>query len=216
MAGSVIGPIDGHDVDAVDGALAQAADSQHQPTLIVCRTTIGKGAPTRAGTGQGARRAARRRRSRGDAQGAQLGARRVRAAEGRRRSVGRARRRPLPRKRAGTSVSPPTARRIPELAGELLRRCGGELPTSFDALAQQALADAHAKAETVATRKASQLALEVFTKALPEMLGGSADLTGSNLTNTSSTPALRFDDDGAAQRAAATSTTACASSAWPR
>ena len=53
---------------------------------------------------------------------------------------------------------------------------------------------AHAKAETVASRKASQLALEAFTKALPELLGGSADLTGSNLTNTASTPALRFDE----------------------
>ena len=52
---------------------------------------------------------------------------------------------------------------------------------------------AHTKGETVASRKASQLALEAFTAALPEMLGGSADLTGSNLTNTKSTPALRFD-----------------------
>jgi transketolase len=56
---------------------------------------------------------------------------------------------------------------------------------------------AHTKAETVASRKASQIALEAFTKALPEMLGGSADLTGSNLTNTSSTSPLRFGDDGA-------------------
>ena len=55
---------------------------------------------------------------------------------------------------------------------------------------------AHSKAETVATRKASQLALEAFTAGLPELLGGSADLTGSNLTNTSSTPALRFDQAG--------------------
>jgi transketolase len=55
---------------------------------------------------------------------------------------------------------------------------------------------AHTKAETVATRKASQIALEAFTAALPELLGGSADLTGSNLTNTSHTPALRFDAEG--------------------
>jgi transketolase len=54
----------------------------------------------------------------------------------------------------------------------------------------------HTKAETVASRKASQIALEAFTAALPELLGGSADLTGSNLTNTSSTPNLRFDADG--------------------
>ncbi len=62
---------------------------------------------------------------------------------------------------------------------------------------------AHAKAETVASRKASQIALEALTGALPELLGGSADLTGSNLTNTSSTPPLRFAADGAPARDAA-------------
>jgi transketolase len=72
----------------------------------------------------------------------------------------------------------------------------GQLPADFAEVVQQALQAAHAKAETVATRKASQIALEAFTKALPELLGGSADLTGSNLTNTSSTPALRFDEAG--------------------
>ncbi|HEX6017542.1 MAG TPA: transketolase C-terminal domain-containing protein, partial [Burkholderiaceae bacterium] len=86
---------------------------------------------------------------------------------------------------------------FPELAAEYERRCRGELPAAFDALCAQALADARVKAETVATRKASQLALEVLTRELPELLGGSADLTGSNLTQTSSTPPLRFDDDGA-------------------
>ena len=192
----VIGPIDGHDVNAVDGALAQAADSQHQPTLIVCRTTIGKGAPTRAGTAK--------------AHGEPLGADEVAATRKAlnwehgafelpkaatdlwdARAAGR-----LAQTRWNERFARYRAAH-PELAGELLRRCGGELPASFDALAQQVLADAHAKAETVATRKASQLALEAFTKALPELLGGSADLTGSNLTNTSSTPALRFDDEGA-------------------
>jgi transketolase len=73
----------------------------------------------------------------------------------------------------------------------------GELPANFAQVAVDAAVTAHGKAETVATRKASQIALEAFTKALPEMLGGSADLTGSNLTNTSSTPALRFGADGA-------------------
>jgi transketolase len=84
----------------------------------------------------------------------------------------------------------------PELAAEFERRMSGELPRHFAQAAVDAAVAAHTKAETVATRKASQLALEAFTKALPEMLGGSADLTGSNLTNTSSTPALRFDAEG--------------------
>ena len=191
----VIGPIDGHDVNAVDSALAQAADSQHQPTLIVCRTTIGKGAPTRAGTAK--------------AHGEPLGADEVAATrkalnwEHGTFELPKAATDLWDARTAGRSAQTRWNERFaryraahPELAGELLRRCGGELPTSFDALAQQVLADAHAKAETVATRKASQLALEAFTKALPELLGGSADLTGSNLTNTSSTPALRFDDEG--------------------
>jgi transketolase len=72
----------------------------------------------------------------------------------------------------------------------------GELPANFAQVAVDAAIAAHEKAETVASRKASQIALEFFTKSLPELLGGSADLTGSNLTNTSSTPALRFDEEG--------------------
>ena len=72
----------------------------------------------------------------------------------------------------------------------------GDLPKNFTQIAVDTVVAAHTKAETVASRKASQLALESFTAALPEMLGGSADLTGSNLTNTKSTPSLRFDMNG--------------------
>jgi transketolase len=118
----------------------------------------------------------------------------------------------------------------------------GELPKNFHQVAFDTVVAAHTKGETVASRKASQLALEAFTAALPEMLGGSADLTGSNLTNTKSTAALRFDAktgavvmnvpavaakqgaedeakpeapaEGRTAPSAATSTTACASSAW--
>jgi len=72
----------------------------------------------------------------------------------------------------------------------------GELPKNFAQVAVDAAVEAHKKAETVASRKASQIALEAFTAALPELIGGSADLTGSNLTNTSFTTPLRFNDDG--------------------
>ena len=82
---------------------------------------------------------------------------------------------------------------FPDLAKELVRRMKGELPRNFNQVAVDVAVAAHTKAETVASRKASQLALEAFTSALPEMLGGSADLTGSNLTNTKSTPNLRFN-----------------------
>ncbi len=90
----------------------------------------------------------------------------------------------------------------PELAAEFARRMKGELPKNFAQVAVDAAIGAHAKAETVASRKASQLALEAFTAALPEMLGGSADLTGSNLTNTKSTAPLRFDLAGDVVRTA--------------
>jgi transketolase len=90
------------------------------------------------------------------------------------------------------------AQAYPELAAEFQRRMAGVLPANFAQIAVDAVVKAHAEAQTVASRKASQLALEAFTLALPEMLGGSADLTGSNLTNTSSTPALRIAADGTA------------------
>lgn len=81
----------------------------------------------------------------------------------------------------------------PELAREYQRRMAGDLPKHFSQTVVDAVIDAHTKAETVASRKASQLALEAFTAGLPELLGGSADLTGSNLTNTKSTPNFRVD-----------------------
>jgi transketolase len=84
----------------------------------------------------------------------------------------------------------------PTLARELVRRMKGDLPKGFDQTVVDTVLGAHAKAETVASRKASQLALEALTAALPEMLGGSADLTGSNLTNTKATPNLRVTTTG--------------------
>ena len=192
----VIGPIDGQDADAVDEALAQARRAQTRPTLIVCNTTIGKGSPHRAGTAK--------------AHGEPLGAEEValtRAALGWQWP-------PFvvpehvyalwDHKARGAAAEADWQARFaayreqyPELAAELQRRQRGELPQGFAQLAVDTVRAAHAKAETVASRKASQLALEAFTKALPEMLGGSADLTGSNLTNTASTPALRFGEDAA-------------------
>jgi transketolase len=191
----VIGPVDGHDVDAVDAAIAQAK-SASRPVLIVCRTTIGKGSPNRAGTAK--------------AHGEALGTEEVRLT---REALGwphepfvipdevRSR---WDARDAGAAARTAWQARLdayraehPALADELERRMRGDLPAQFDQVALETVVAAHTKAETVATRKASQIALEAFTRALPELLGGSADLTGSNLTNTSSTPALRFGDDGA-------------------
>ena len=191
----VIGPLDGHDVQAVDEALQRARASATRPTLIVCRTTIGKGSPNRAGTAK--------------AHGEALGPEEVRLT---REALGWPHApfempaeayaawdaRPAGAKARALWQAAFEAYRAahPSLAAEFERRMAGQLPADFAEVVQQALQAAHAKAETVATRKASQIALEALTKALPELLGGSADLTGSNLTNTSSTPALRFDEAG--------------------
>jgi transketolase len=191
----VIRDIDGHDVAAVDGALARARQSATRPTLIVCRTSIGKGAPNRSGTAK--------------AHGEALGADEVKAT---RAALGwshepfvipEAAYGAWDAKASGLQAESAWQARFaaykaahPALAAELARRLKGELPKAFAQTAVDAIVAAHGKGETVASRKASQIALEAFTQALPEMLGGSADLTGSNLTNTAATPALRIGDDG--------------------
>ncbi|HET6789115.1 MAG TPA: transketolase, partial [Aquabacterium sp.] len=193
---NVIGPVDGHDVDAVDGAIETAKLSTDKPTLIVCKTHIGHGSPNRANTAK--------------AHGEPLGVDEIRLT---RELLGW----PhdafvIPQevyadwdaKAEGEQLVADWNTRFaayqaafPELAAEFTRRMAGELPANFAEIAVQAVASAHDKAETVASRKASQIALEFFTAAIPEMLGGSADLTGSNLTNTKSTAAFRVDDEGA-------------------
>jgi transketolase len=192
---SVIGPIDGHDVAAVSEAIARAKQSDHQPTLIICKTAIGKGSPNRANSAK--------------AHGEPLGEQEVQLA---REALGW-NHAPfvIPQDVAddwsaverGAAAQAVWQRRFeayqathPQLAAEFLRRMQGLLPAHFDQMVVDAAVQAHTQAQTVATRKASQLALEAFTAALPELLGGSADLTGSNLTLTSHTPALRFDADG--------------------
>ena len=189
---NVIGPVDGHDAAAVSAAIVQAKSNADKPTLIVCKTHIGKGSPNRANTAK--------------AHGEPLGAEEI----GLTRTAlnwphaafqlpkeayaawdGKIKGRKL--EAAWDKEFGAYTKAFPDLAAELTRRMQGELPKSFSQLAVDIVVAAHTKAETVASRKASQIALEAFTAGLPEMLGGSADLTGSNLTNTKSTPALRFD-----------------------
>ncbi len=192
---NVIGPIDGHDVDAVDRAIADAKNKADAPTLVICKTHIGKGSPNRANTAK--------------AHGEPLGAEEIaltREALGWDHAPFK-----IPKdiyaawdaKAAGKAaesswkgVFDAYKKAYPLEAKAFVRRMKGELPKGFNQLAFDTVVAAHTKAETVASRKASQLALEAFTAALPEMLGGSADLTGSNLTNTKSTPPLRFDMAG--------------------
>ena len=189
---NVIGPIDGQDAAAVSRAIADAKNSAERPTLIICKTAIGKGSPNRANTAK--------------AHGEPLGAEEIKLtrealgwnhapfvipqdvyADWDAKAAGAAAEKTWNDKFAAYKAA------HPDLAKELVRRMKGELPKNFAQTAVDTVIAAHTKAETVASRKASQLALESFTAALPEMLGGSADLTGSNLTNTKSTPSLRFD-----------------------
>jgi len=189
---NVIGPIDGHDVTAVSTAIAEAKKTSDRPTLVICKTHIGKGSPNRANTAK--------------AHGEPLGAEEIKLT---RESIGWSHA-PfvIPKevygdwdaKEAGKAAEQAWKDKFaayqtafPALAKELVRRMKGDLPKNFVQTAVDTVIAAHTKAETVASRKASQLALESFTAALPELLGGSADLTGSNLTNTKSTPNLRFD-----------------------
>jgi len=177
----VIANVDGHDVEAVDRALRKAKRERSRPTLICAKTVIAKGAPTKAGTGA--------------AHGAALGEKEVAAT---RAALGwklppfeipqpvyqawDARERG---KRAGRRWKRAFAayeKAHPELAEEFSRRTKGDLPANFRDLIASISSEANQKAESIATRKASQNVLEVLVPALPELVGGSADLTGSNLT----------------------------------
>jgi transketolase len=192
---NVIGPIDGHDAAAVSKAIADAKAQTELPTLIICKTHIGKGSPNRANTSK--------------AHGEPLGAEEIKLT---RESIGwnhapfvipkevyadwDAKEKGKAAEAAWNAKFAAYKAAYPVLAKELLRRMKGDLPKNFVQTAVDTVIGAHQKAETVASRKASQIALESFTAALPEMLGGSADLTGSNLTNTKCTPNLRFDMHG--------------------
>jgi len=192
---NVLGPIDGHDAALVSKTIADAKKSSDRPTLIICKTHIGKGSPNRANTAK--------------AHGEPLGAEEIKLT---REAIGwehapfvipKAVYADWDAKARGAAAQKEWAERFnaykaayPALAKELLRRAKGELPKNFVQTAVDTIIGAHQKGETVASRKASQLALEAFTAAIPELLGGSADLTGSNLTNTKSTPNLRVTPQG--------------------
>jgi len=177
----VIANVDGHDAAAVDRALKKAKREKSRPTLICAKTVIAKGAPTKANTGA--------------AHGAPLGEKEVAAT---REALGwnhppfdipqpvyagwDARKHGASAERRWKKLFAAYEAQFPQEAAAFRRRMAGELPADFRAQADALVREADAKAETVATRKASQNALEALVPALPELIGGSADLTGSNLT----------------------------------
>jgi transketolase len=177
----VIPNVDGHDVEAVDRAIRKAKREKSRPSLICCKTVIAKGAPNKANTGA--------------AHGAALGADEVAAT---RAAIGwphppfeipEAVRAGWDARDAGkkaekkwASLLKKYAKEFPADAAEFQRRIAASLPADFDSRVAALIEDLNSKGETLATRKASQNVLEVLIPMLPELLGGSADLTGSNLT----------------------------------
>jgi transketolase len=177
----VIANVDGHDVEAVDRAIRKARREKSRPSLICCKTVIAKGAPKKANTGA--------------AHGAPLGGEEVAAT---RAAIGwsyppfeipEAVRDGWNAGDAGKRAEKKWNRlfssyqkQFPAEAADFQRRIAGELPQDFASRLGQLIEDLNGKAENLATRKASQNVLEALKPGLPELVGGSADLTGSNLT----------------------------------
>ncbi|MGM9490490.1 transketolase [Ideonella sp. YS5] len=192
---NVIGPVDGHDTDAVVRAIGQAKTSADRPTLILCRTTIGRGSPARAGTAKahGEPLGAEEIAATKAAIGWQAGAFEVPDAV---REQWKATQRGASQEAAWRRAFEAYRSEHPELAAEFERRITGTLPTSFHETALALMARQGQSTDGVATRKASQQALAVLAPAIPELIGGSADLTGSNLTDFPGCGAVRAGQAG--------------------
>ena len=177
----VIRDVQGHDPVAIEAAIQQAKANTTQPTLICCKTIIGAGAPNKQDSH--------------DVHGAPLGAAEIEAA---RAHIGwnhppfhipaevyaawDARTKGASLEAQWNAAFAAYRAAHPELAAEFERRMAGDLPADWDAHVAAVLAKVTDKAETIATRKASQNSIEAYAPRLPELLGGSADLAGSNLT----------------------------------
>ena len=173
--------VDGHDADAIRAATVEAKAETAKPTLIICKTIIGLGSPNKQG--------------KEDCHGAPLGNDEIALT---REALGwtegpfeipadvyaawDAKAKGTQSESAWNDVFAAYAAKYPTEAAELKRRLSGELPADFVAQADAYIAEVNEKAETIATRKASQNAIQAFAPKLPEILGGSADLAGSNLT----------------------------------
>ncbi|EJG0986373.1 transketolase [Vibrio parahaemolyticus] len=188
----VIPAVDGHDADAINAAI-EAAKADPRPTLICTKTIIGFGSPNKSGSH--------------DCHGAPLGAEEIAAtrkelgwehgpfeipqevyAEWSAKETGAAKEAAWNEKFAAYEAA------YPELAAEFKRRVNGELPTEWEEKASQIIADLQANPANIASRKASQNALEAFGALLPEFMGGSADLAPSNLTMWSGSKSLEAND----------------------
>ncbi|OYQ79198.1 transketolase [Wohlfahrtiimonas chitiniclastica] len=177
----VIGPIDGHDIDAVSQAIADAKAQTEKPTLIICKTKIGKGSVSKEGSEA--------------THGSPLGHDEIAAI---REKMGwtagafevpedvashwDAKAKGLTTEQNWAALFAQYESKYPQLAKEFLRRMHGDLPQNFDEIIKAAMTDVVAKGESIATRVASKNALDALASHLPEIVGGSADLTPSNNT----------------------------------
>jgi transketolase len=177
----VIPAVDGHDAAAIDAAVRSAKADTARPTLICCRTVIGKGSPNRAGTAKahgaplGKEEVAATRQALGwKASAFELGADVYAAWDAKARGAAL--------EQAWNQAVVDYAKDFPDLAGEFHRRLMGEPPEDYAVKAVMFALKTMEKAETIASRKASSNAIAAFAQAFPELIGGSADLTESNLT----------------------------------
>ena len=189
----VISDVDGHDAASVAAAIDQASADSDRPTLICCKTIIGFGSPNKQGTAatHGAplgddEIAAARKELAWDSAPFDIPADIASAWDGKERGA--------TEESAWNDAFASYQAEHPELAAEFVRRMAGNLPADWSNFADKAIAGINAAAASVATRKASLIALNAFAPALPEMAGGSADLTGSNLTKHSGSVAISGDD----------------------
>ena len=174
--------VDGHDPDAVDKAIQEAKKVTDKPTMICCKTIIGKGSPNKSGSH--------------DCHGAALGEDEVALV---RKEIGwehpafvipqdiydgwNQKEKGQAKEDVWNSKFDKYTKEFPDLASELKRRMSNELPSNWKKLSEKLIKDADANGEKMATRKASQNAITALAELLPEFVGGSADLTGSNLTS---------------------------------
>ena len=191
----VVPNVDGHNPDAIRAAIAAAQAETGKPSIICCKTLIGKGAATKEGSHK--------------THGAPLGAEEIAAT---RLHLGwnhapfevpadvyaawNAAEKGAKLEAEWNALFAQYQAQYPKLAAEFERRMAGRLPENFDAHIQAALAETAQKAEKIATRKASQNSIEVLAKVLPELVGGSADLTPSNLTDWSGSVSVTKNGGG--------------------
>lgn len=191
----VIRDIDGHDASQINAAVNEAKNQADKPTLIMCKTIIGFGSPNKAGSESvhgaplGDAEIAATREALGWSYGPFEIPKDIYEAWDA-RTAGKEKQSAWDKKFAAYSAQ------FPELAAEFTRRMNGELPANFDADAKQFVENLQQNPANIASRKASQNALEAFGKVLPEFMGGSADLAPSNLTMWSGSKALNVDPAG--------------------